>query len=724
MLKKYFFLYTILTIFLGSVLLEYEVSAKTLSATKTEISLVDGIAVDKRGNVYIAMRDNNIVSRIDLKGNMTTYVGNGSSGFSGDGGKAIEGTLNVPAGLAFDKSGNLYIADRNNHRIRKVNTRGIISTIAGTGTAGFSGDGAPAIKAQLNHPSGIAFDKKGNLFFSDRSNERIRVVDSKGNISTYAGNGKEGFKGDSGPALQASLDKPFGIAFDRKGNLYIADRGNNRVRRVNSQGIITTVAGDGGFFFMGDNGPAYRASVAGPTGVVVDDQGVLYIADRNNNRIRAVDPQGMITTVAGTGKQDYNGDSEVARETNLYLPFGVALNPEGKLLVIDRSHYRIRSINLKRGSVETIAGNGNKMFAGDGGPATGATLSFPHGITVDNNDNVIVSDKGNYRIRKISPNGIIHTIAGKGIRGNIGDGLPAIKASLYGATTLKLNNKGEIFIISPSGFVSLIRKIDGQGIMRKFLDTVTPRYLESIAKSKYKGKVQTGELATITTFSDFAFDQKGNMFISDRLNHQIRKVDSKGNITTIAGTGESGYYGDGGPASEAAFRDPSALATDKEGNLYIADGANNLIRKIDTKGIISTIAGNGKHDNSGDGGPALEASIRNMDYLKVSPKGELHIVGMNSNIIRKVTRDGKIVKVAGRGYQGYSGDGGPATKAMLKSPVAIAFDSKNNMYITDMGNNRIRKVDANGIISTFAGTGNFGWAQDGETVEIYLHKFP
>jgi sugar lactone lactonase YvrE len=724
MLKKHFFLLAILTSFLGSFFLECEVAAKILSATKTEVSLVDGIAVDKRGNVYIAMRDNNIISRIDLKGNMTIYAGSGSSGFSGDGGKAIEARLNVPAGLAFDKSGNLYIADRNNHRIRKVDTRGTISTIAGTGTAGFSGDKGPATKAQLNHPSGIAFDKKGNLYFSDRSNERIRTIDSNGNIRTYAGNGQEGFKGDSGPALQATLDKPFGIAFDRKGNLYIADRGNNRVRKVNTQGIITTVAGDGGYFMMGDNGPAYRASIAGPTGVVVDDQGTLYIADRENNRIRAVDRQGMITTVAGTGKQDYNGDSEVAHETNLHLPFGVALNPEGNLLVIDRSHYRIRSINLKRGGVETIAGNGNKMFAGDGGPATGATLSFPHGITVDNKDNVIVSDKGNYRIRKISPEGIIHTIVGNGIRGNIGDGLPAIEASIYGATSLKLNNKGEIFIVSPSGFVSLIRKIDEKGIMRKFLDTVTPSYLESISKSKYKGKVQTGELATITTFSDFAFDQKGNMFISDRLNHQIRKIDTKGNATTIAGTGESGYYGDGGPASEAAFRDPCALATDKEGNLYIADGANNLIRKIDIKGIVSTIAGNGKHDNSGDGGPALEASIRNMDYLKVSPKGELHIVGMNSNVIRKLTSDGKIVKVAGRGYQGYSGDGGPATKAMLKSPLAIAFDSKNNMYITDMGNNRIRKVDVNGIISTFAGTGNFGWAQDGETVEIYLHKFP
>ena len=726
MIKKYFDLITVfgLVTFFGSVFPVSESFAKTVTATKTEISLVDGVTVDKRGNVYISRRDNNIISRIDQKGNMTPYAGNGSSGFSGDGGKAIQAKLNVPAGLAFDKNGNLFIADRNNHRIRKVDNRGIITTIAGTGTAGFSGDGDLATKAQLNHPSGIAFDNKGNLFFSDRSNERIRVIDSKGKIRTYAGNGREGFTGDFGPALEASLDKPFGIAFDRKENLYIADRGNNRVRKVNTQGIINTVAGDGGFFFMGDNGPAYRASVAGPTGVVVDDQGTLYIADRNNNRIRSVDSQGMITTIAGTGQQDYNGDAEVARETNLYLPFGVALKPDGSLLVIDRSHYRIRSVDLKRGSIKTIAGNGKKMFAGDGGPATGATLSFPHGIAVDKNDNVLVSDKGNYRIRKISPDGTIQTIAGNGIRGNIGDDKPAEEASIYGATSLKLNNKGEMFLISPSGFVSLIRMIDEKGVMRKVLDTVTPKYLDSIEKSKYKGKVQTGELATITHFSDFAFDKKGNLFISDRLNHQIRKVDPKGEITTIAGTGESGYYGDGGPALEAAFRDPSALATDKEGNLYIADGANNLIRKIDTKGIVTTIAGNGKHDDTGDGGPALKASIRNMDYLKVSSEGELHIVGMNTNTIRKITKDGKIIKVAGRGYQGYSGDGGPATKAMLKSPLAIAFDSKNNMYITDMGNNRIRKVDAKGIISTFAGSGNFGWAQDGETVEIYLHKFP
>lgn len=698
--------------------------AKTIKATETEISLVDGIAVDKKGNLFIAMRDHNIISKVDTNGNMTRFAGTGESGFSGDGGKAIKAQLKSPANLAFDRKGNLYITDRNNHRVRKVDTRGVITTVAGNGVAGFSGDGGKATEAQLSLPSGVVVDDKNNIYISDRSNDRVRVVSNKGIITTFAGNGIDDFKGDSGPATKASLSRPFGLALDKKGNLYIADRGNNRIRRVNTQGIILTVAGDGGFFFMGDNGPAYRASVAGPTGVVVDDNGIMYIADRNNNRVRSVDTQGMIRTIAGTGQQDYNGDAEVARDTNLHLPFGVALDQDGKLLIIDRSHYRIRRVDPKRGSIKTVAGNGIKMFAGDGGPASGAKLSFPHGISVDKKGNLLISDKGHYRIRRVTTDGVINTIAGNGIRGNIGDGLPALKASIYGATSLKQNSKGEMFIVSPSGFTSVIRKVDENGVMRKVLGTVDKGYLESIAKSKYKGKVQTGELAIITTFSDIAFDHKDNMFISDRLNHQIRKVSAQGKITTIAGTGESAYYGDGGPASEAAFRDPSALTTDKEGNLYIGDTANNMVRKIDTQGIVSTVAGNGEHKNSGDGGPALQASIKNIDYLAVSPAGELHIASMNSHVVRKVTKDGNIVTVAGKGYQGFMGDGGPATKAMLKSPTAITFDKKGNLYISDMGNSRIRKVDAKGIITTFAGTGTFGWAQDGETVEIYFQNFP
>lgn len=712
------------TLFLS--LITVPVDAKTGSgkATETEISLVDGITMDKKGNVYIAMREHNIISRIDTKGMMTRYAGSGESGFSGDGGPAIKANFKTPAGLAFDPEGNFYIADRENHRVRKIDTSGNISTFAGIGKAGFSGDGGPAARAKLNLPSGLATDKKGNLFISDRSNDRIRVVDKKGVIRTYAGSGVAGFQGDAGPALKAQLDKPFGIALDEAENLYIADRNNNRVRKVSPEGIITTVAGDGGFFFMGDNGPAYRASVAAPTGVAVDKKGNLYIADRNNNRIRLVDKLGMIRTVAGTGQQDYNGDSETARETNLYLPFGLIVDSNDNLLIIDRSHYRIRRIDPKSGEVETVAGNGLKLFAGDGGPATGATLSFPHGMFLDKDDNLIFSDKGHYRIRKITPKGIISTIGGNGRRGNVGNNIPALEANVYNVTTIIQNPAGDAFMSSPSGFVSIIRRLDAKGIIHDYIDTASPRYREAISKSKHKGLVQTGAVATITQFSDIVFDPKGNLFISDRLNHQIRKIDLNGNISTIAGVGDSDYYGDGGPALEAAFRDPNALASDKQGNIYIAEAANNRIRKIDTKGIVTTVAGNGEHADSGDGGPALQAAIRSMDDIAISPEGELHILGTNTHKVRKITLDGKIVTVAGKGYAGFFGDDGPATKAMLKNPAAISFDSKGNLYIADMGNNRIRKVDKKGIITTFAGTGKFGWARTGETVEIYLQNFP
>ena len=507
-------------------LIAVPVEAKTGSgkATEMEISLVDGITIDEEGNVYIAMREHNMISRIDTKGMMTGYAGSGESGFSGDGGPAIKANFKTPAGLAFDPKGNLYIADRENHRIRKIDTSGNISTFAGIGEAGFSGDDGPAVKARLNLPSGVATDKKGNLYISDRSNDRIRVVDKKGVIRTYAGSGVAGFQGDAGPALKAQLDKPFGIALDEAENLYIADRNNNRVRKVSPEGIITTVAGDGGFFFMGDNGPAYRASVAAPTGVSVDKKGNLYIADRNNNRIRLVDKLGMIRTVAGTGQQDYNGESETARETNLYLPFGLTVDLNGNLLVIDRSHYRIRRIDPKSGQVETVAGNGLKLFAGDGGPATGATLSFPHGMFVDKDDNLIFSDKGHYRIRKITPEGIISTFGGNGTRGNVGHNIPVLEANVYNITTLVQNPAGDIFMSSPSGFVSIIRRVDANGIIHDFIDTASPKYRAAISKSKYKGLVQTGAVATITQFSDIVFDPNGNLFISDRLNHQIEKL--------------------------------------------------------------------------------------------------------------------------------------------------------------------------------------------------------
>lgn len=632
-------------------------SAVAMKATEASISLVDGVAVAPNGDIYISQREHNIVTRVDSKGMIHKVAGTGKSGFSGDGGPAAQALLKLPAGLHFDKQGNLYIADRENHRVRKVDTQGVITTVAGNGTAGFSGDGGPATQASLNLPAGVVTDSKGNLYISDRSNNRVRRVDTKGIIQTWAGNGNEGYYNDNGPAVQATLDKPFGLAMDDKNNLYIADRGNNRVRKVTPNGIITTYGGDGGFYFIGDNGPAYKASLAGPTGVALDSKGNLYIADNYNNRVRMIDTLGMIRTVAGTGTQEYNGDSEVARETNLSKVFAVAVDQQDNLIVVDRSHYRIRRIDPQGSKVETIAGNGVKMFAGDGGPATGARLNFPHGIVVDDKDNVIFSDKAHFRIRKITPDGIITTIAGNGIRGNIGDGGPALEASVY-PTYLSRNKKGEIYFMSPSGFVSLVRKLNTDGTIELVFTTGDKDYQTSIASGKHSGVSAQSEIVAITQFSDVIPDGKGNLIIADRINHQIRRVDARGKFTTIAGTGESGYYGDGGPATEAAFRDPRTLEIDSAGNIYVGDAANNVIRKIDTRGIITTIAGNTKFEDSGDGGLATEAGIKSIDDLVISPSGELHIVESGTHVIRKIGKDGTISTVAGRaGIQGFLGMG-------------------------------------------------------------------
>jgi len=700
----------------------FSAAAKTQSAgvpaTLKEISLVDGMAVDREGNAYISKRDMNIVSRIGLDGTIRPVAGSGVSGFSGDGGPALKAKLKLPAGLAFDKKGNLYIADRANHRIRKVDTSGIITTVAGNGTPGFGGDGGSALRASLNLPAGVAVDDRGRIFIADRSNNRIRMVDEKGIIRTYAGTGTPDYGGDGGPAAKAHLRRPFGLALDKDQNLYIADRGNNRIRKIDPSGIITSVAGDGSFFFIGDNGPAYRASLAGPTGVVVDDAGNIYIADRNNNRIRMVDHNGLIRTIAGTGQQDYNGDGELARETNFYLPFAVALDKDGKLLVVDRSHYIIRRVDPQTGTVSTIAGNGLKKFRGDGGPATGASLNFPHGIVVDSKDTLYFSDKSNSRIRKITPDGIIDTIAGNGTRGNTGDGGPALEAALFGPTSLAINSKDEIFFISQSGRTSIIRKIGTDGVITHFLGTTEKKFLKAV------NFTQSLNQSTLFQFSDIAFDSQDNLYIADRVNHQIRKVDRQGKITTIAGTGEADYSGDGGPAIKADFYDPQALVVDKEGNIYIASAGSNRVRKIDTQGIVSTVAGNGSQEDSGDGGPATQAGIRTLDDIAISPSGELYIVEANGNRVRKITKDGIILTIAGRGVGGFFGDGGPAFKALLKTPFAIAFDSRENIYISDLGNNRIRKIDTQGIITTIAGSGTYGWADDGETVEIITQNFP
>ena len=261
------------------------------------------VAVDTSGNLYIADDQNNRIRRVDSSGNITTVAGTGVSGYGGDGGPATEAVLNSPVGVAVDTSGNLYIADSGNHRIQRVDTMGTITTVAGTGEQGESGDGGPATAALLSDPFDVAVDTSGNLYIADTRNDKIRRVDTMGIITTVAGTGAGGYFGDGGLATNAWVYRPRGVAVDSSGNIYIADTLNDRVRQVDTMGIITTVAGTGESGYGGDGGLATAAVLYFPTRVVVDSSGKLYIADTNNSRIRRVDTSGNITTVAGTGEK-------------------------------------------------------------------------------------------------------------------------------------------------------------------------------------------------------------------------------------------------------------------------------------------------------------------------------------------------------------------------------------------------------------------------------------
>jgi sugar lactone lactonase YvrE len=341
---------------------------------------------------------------------ITTIAGTGTSGYNEDNISATSAQLNAPYGVAVDSEGNIYIADTDNHRIRKVDSSGVITTIAGSEGAGSSGDGGSATSAKLGNPHGVAVDSDGNIYIADSGNQRIRKVDSFGVITNFAGTGSAGHNGDGSPATSRQLNFPHGVAVDSGGNIYIADRDNHLIRKVYSSGgimTITTIAGtpktDG---FGGDGGPSTSAQLNFPYGVAVDSVGNIYIADSANHRIRKVDSSGgimTITTIAGTGTAGYSGDRGPATSAQLYFPTGVAVDSVGNIYIADYGNHRIRKVYSSGGimTITTIAGTGEADYSGDGGPSTSAKLNCPSGVTVDSGGNIYIADYGNHRIRKI-----------------------------------------------------------------------------------------------------------------------------------------------------------------------------------------------------------------------------------------------------------------------------------------------------------------------------------
>jgi uncharacterized protein (TIGR03437 family) len=679
------------------------------------------VALDASGNLYFSA--SNSVFKIDAHGTVTLIAGNSRAGFSGDGGPAVNAQLNAPQGIAFDPNGNIYIADSRNNRIRQV-SQGIITTFAGTGAISPGGgpsaygDGGPATNAQLHLPMGVAVDANFNVYIADTGDNTIREVTTDGNIATIAGDSFPSYQGDGGLAITAELHGPEDVAVDSSGNIYIADTQNAYIRKVTTDGNINYIAGDGSIGYTGDGGYATSAGLVAPFALAVDSSGNVYFAENGDSRIRRIDAKSLdISTVAGNGTPGFSGDGSTAVNAELNSPTGVAVDSAGNLYIADSLNCRIRKV--ASGNVSTFAGNGTFSYSGDGGPAIQAQLNNPQGVAVDASFNVYIADTLNNVVRKISANGTISNFAGNGGAGGSGDGSAATSAQLHGPQGLAVDAAGNLFIADTLN--AKVRKVSAaSGVITTVAGSGTPGY---------GGDGSAATSAQLNLPIGVAVDAGGNVYIADFGNSRVRKVSASGaTIGTVAGNGSTGYSGDGGPAAKAQLNGPQGVAVDAAGNLYIADTENNAIREVTPAGLIATVAGNGLAGYSGDGGQATSAQVGNPVGVAVDAAGDIFTVDA-SNRVRQVYPNGLIATIAGDGSPGYTGDGGLATQAQLNAPSAIALfgnglQPMGAVYMADTANNAVRLLQyaGNGLgVNAVANGASFilGAVAPGEVVVIW-----
>ena len=741
-----------------------------------------GLSVDSEGNLFIADQQNHRIRKIDTNGNISTIagIGLGWPDFEGDNGPAVDARLFGPMDVFAHSSGEIYIADWGNNRIRKIDPSGIIRTVAGGGTNPPSGGGS-ALGASLK-PRCVAVDDDGTMYigtYPERDDDpqfhQILRVDTEGSITVFAGttSGTAGFDGDGGPATEAHLNKPSDIAIGPNGSVYIADYQNHRVRVVDTDGIITTFAGSGdpgpkyGKHYSGDGGPATEAIMNGVRALAISDAGTVYIGEWESYCVRAVSPDGIIRTVVGGVLDEYggknpsgfSGDGGPATEALFGNIEGLALD-SSRNLYISTDNQRIRVVEGIESSVsggnedgeddaddstdsfagvivQTIAGGVNGIgweaygFEGDGGPASESALDEPSGLSVDSDGNLFIADQENHRIRKIDRDGKISTVAGIGVSDKVwsdsnnfsGDNGLAVNAALISPKDVFAHSSGEIYIADHGN--GRVRKIDTSGIITTVAGGGTSQ--PSDAGSALEVSIKPYCVSV---------DDNGTMYIGtfpyydgDPENHQILRVGSDGSISVFAGAGAAGFDGDGGPASEALLNRPHDVAIGIDGSIFIADYLNHRVRMVDTGGVITTFAGSGEAGDwksgnhySGDNGPATEAELNGVTAVAVSDAGNVYI-GEESNYLVRGVQEGTIVTVAGgllddegKPSYGFSGDGGSSIKALFQEIYGLALDASGNLYIST-GNHRIRVVEA---IESFANDSDGSNSDDspGDTVAL------
>lgn len=648
-------------------------------------------------------------------------------GGNGDGLSAMNAIVD-PRGLAICKGAtggvaDLYIADGTGNAVRRVDgVTGLVSTVAGTGADGFAGDGGLATDAQLSFPLDVACDASGTIYVADGyGSRRVRKIDRSGHITTIAGNGGHDFSGDNVLATQAAL-APYALALDAAGNIYIADADNRRVRKVGTNGIITTVAGTGINGYAHDGRPAAQEALGFPSGVALDASGRLYIADYGNKVVYRV-INGIISVIAGDYIPSFGGDGGPATSAHLYLPNRITLDASGNLLILDQGNNRVRRVDTG-GIITTVAGNGSGGSTGDGGPGTSATLSPLRAIATDSSGNAYIgmsvstAEPWSYdnRVRRLNSAGIIDTVVGIGDNGDGGVALDAV-IDPHGLAAGHQTQLADLYIADSRN--NQIRRVDGiSGAVSTIAGT---------GVSGFSGDGGPATAARLASPSAVVADRNGNLYIADQTNNRVRRVSNRGTITTVAGNGTFGYSGDSGLAGSAALASPTGVDVDATGNVYIADRYNYRIRRVTPQGIIDTVAGNGTYNPqnpAGDGGLATQAQLGVPTGVVAAPDGSLYIAEFGSHRVRKVRSNGVIITVAGNGNYGAAGDGGLAVNAQLNGPFSLALDATSNLYVGDSSNQRVRRIDiVSGLITTVAGNGSPGTEGDGQSA-IKANLYP
>ena len=685
-----------------------------------------GIAIDAAGNLYVADTNNQCIRKITPKGEVSTLAG---SGYYGDADGPGIVSFEYPVGIAIDAAGNLYVADTNNHRIRKITPMGWVSTLAGSREGFADGIGSAA---QFSYPEGIVVDASGNLYVADTGNYRIRKVTRRGKVSTLAGGGDWKFSGEfsaDGVGNAARFTGPSGIALDAAGNLYVGDnRWSRSIRKITPKGKVSTLAGrEEGFA----DGAGSSARFKGPSGIAIDATGNLYVADYGNQNIRKVTPTGEVSTLAASenGVEPVTvstlaggGMSADARRSAAYLdkPNGIAIDKAGNLYVSDTDNHRIRKITPK-GKTSILAGSTEGFADGIG---SAAQFSGPSDIAIDASGNLYVADRRNNRIRKITPKGEVSTLAGSGYSQDF-DYPSGIAIDAAGNLYVADKKNNRICKITSAGEVSTFAgrssfgNADGQGSAAQFyapegiaVDTAGNLYVADtnnhrIRKVTPKGEVSTlagskegfadgvGIAAQFTYPTRIAIDKAGNLYVTDR--NRIRKITPKGEVSTLSDSTEG--FADG-QIGVAQFHDPRGIAIDTAGNLYVADNLNNRIRKITPAGGVSTLVGSGTSGHADGTGDVVR--FKSPSGIAIDAAGNFYVADENNHRIRKITPAGEVSTFAGSGSIGNADGQGSA--AQFYEPRDIAIDTAGNLYVADTGNDRIRKITPKGEVSTLAGS--------------------